>query len=156
MWLSHQKKMVRKEVKRMMIKGLDHNDLITFTFTETQVQNELKWKHSKEFEYKGNMYDIVTSKKLDGHYTYTCWLDKKETKLNRELAKLFGEKWNKEKTDYQDGTHLTHFVDSLFFNTLKKSNIQSTYKSKLLTIYEEGSVDCFYSPISQPPELYFY
>jgi hypothetical protein len=156
MWLSHQKKMVRKEVKRMMIKGLDHNDLITFTFTEVQVQNELKWKHSKEFEYKGNMYDIVTSKKEDGRYTYTCWLDKKETKLNRELAKLFGEKWNKEKTDYQNGTYLAHFVDSLFFNALAKPNVQSTNRNKLLTIYVVVPVDCFYSPIHQPPELCYY
>jgi hypothetical protein len=131
MWLTHQKKMVKKDVKRMMMMGVDKEDLVTFTFTEFEVENELKWKHSKEFEYQGNMYDIVSFQEVEGKFVYRCWLDKKEPKLNTQLSKLFGLKWNTEKGKYHSQTNLDHFVDSLFYsnsNVLKLNLSMVTYR----------------------------
>lgn len=139
----------------MMIKGLDEDELITFTFSEEQVENDLEWEHSKEFMYKGNMYDIVTSQVIEGMYVYTCWLDQKETKLNKQLAHLFGQKWNTEKGKYQDKTQLDHFVDSLFFDeTCMNSNWMNT-NHKLRSRHEDALVDLEREQFSPPPELLF-
>jgi len=62
------------------------------------------------------MYDIVSREYKDGIHIYKCWLDKKETKLNRELAKLFGIQWNKEKGKYHSEMNLDHFSKSLFLD----------------------------------------
>lgn len=145
--------MVRKEVKEMMMRGVDKDDLVTFAFTKHQIKNELKWKHSREFEYNGNMYDIVTFRKEGDKYIYDCWLDKKETKLNAQLAALYSQKWNQVKGNYQDRTHLDHFVDSLFFdnpdtnyflfsieNNLTYSTMNNVLDSKINRLYPPPKV----------------
>ena len=42
-----------------MIAGIDKKELVFFEFSHTENQQKLKWKHSKEFEFNGEMYDVV-------------------------------------------------------------------------------------------------
>ena len=87
-WLKYEKKMVRKSVKRKMIEGVDKEELVLLKFTPEQQAEHLNWKHSKEFEYAGEMYDIVERfTKNDTTYFY-CWWDQEETALNRQLDRL--------------------------------------------------------------------
>jgi hypothetical protein len=83
-----QKKQIKREVKWKMISGIDREVLVLLKFTEEEKKNQLKWKTSNEFEYKGEMYDIV-EKEVKGDTTlYWCWLDNEETKLNRQYEEL--------------------------------------------------------------------
>jgi hypothetical protein len=145
--------MVRKEVKHMMVKGVDKEDLVTFTFSKSQVENELRWKHSKEFEYQGNMYDIVTFEKIGGNYVYMCWLDKKDTKLNRQLSKLFSLKWNSEKGKYHERSGLDHFVDSLICNYGNSLPIVDNDNHILFVRYKSNLLDLKMIPCSPPPKF---
>ncbi len=82
-------------MKWKMIAGIDINELVLLKFTEAESQSQLRWEHSMEFEYKGQMYDIV-KKEIKGDISYYwCWLDHEETKLNRQLDSLVAQVlWN--------------------------------------------------------------
>lgn len=78
---------IRKEVKRKIKAGLKENEM-----TLLEIKNEdlgkLKWKHSKEFELDGQMYDVIKKEKGDGSIKYWCWWDNDETELNKRLNKM--------------------------------------------------------------------
>ncbi len=48
----------------------------------------LDWEHSKEFELKGEMYDVVYTQTNGDTTRYWCWADHKESSLNKELTQL--------------------------------------------------------------------
>ncbi len=79
---------VRKTLKAQLLSVTDRSELTYFEFTEDQAQNELEWEHSKEFEYKGEMYDVVTSELCGDTLKMWCWWDHTETALNKRLLSL--------------------------------------------------------------------
>lgn len=87
-WLQQRKRAVKKEVKWKMIAGIDKSELVLLKFSKSDTQTKLRWKHSKEFEFNNQMYDIVDKVVSKDSIHYWCWWDFKETKLNRQLDEL--------------------------------------------------------------------
>jgi hypothetical protein len=86
--LQYQKVMVRKEVKHTIIHGIDKADLVLLRFTEKESQTQLRWERTKEFEFKGQMFDIVERETKGDTTYYWCWCDREETRLNKMLDEL--------------------------------------------------------------------
>lgn len=96
--LQIQKHQIRREIKREIRAGISENDLIKIEVT-SENKEKLIWKDSKEFSFKGKMYDVVRSEKIDENTkVYHCILDSQETKLiaqyNKELQKKHKNKKN--------------------------------------------------------------
>lgn len=91
LWLHIQKWVIKKEVKAKLIRGLDKSELTHFIFSKAQIESELRWEHHKEFEYKGEMYDVVETEVKGDSIHYVCWHDKAETKLNQRLKTLIAQ-----------------------------------------------------------------
>ncbi|NJL75605.1 MAG: hypothetical protein HC892_11820 [Saprospiraceae bacterium] len=86
--LNYQKQQVKKEVKHKMVAGIDKKELVLLKLTAAQKQTQLNWEHAKEFEYQGEMYDVIeTEIRCDTTY-YWCWWDHAETALNKQLDEL--------------------------------------------------------------------
>lgn len=85
-WLYYQKAIIKREVKRQIIAGIDEDDLVLLKFSKEEAKTKLRWEHSKEFEYNRQMYDVVKTMTLGGMVYYWCWLDHEETKLNRRFC----------------------------------------------------------------------
>ncbi len=85
----HQKHIIRKVVKNKIISGLKKSDLFHFRFTPEEMEAKINWKHSKEFEYDGKMFDVVYSEKHQDSVLFWCWPDKQETRLNKIHERLF-------------------------------------------------------------------
>ncbi len=153
LFLQSQKKQVRKTVKRKMLAGIDKKTLVLWRFTETEKQTRLRWKHAREFEFSGEMYDIVeTEVKGDTTY-YWCFWDHEETQLNKQLAALlsFAMKSNPQKQENQK--RLTVFFKSLYFSVTNKQDLSSFKKINrdhlnLVDLYQSR----FYSPPVPPPK----
>ncbi len=115
-YLHHQKVAVRKELKYRMIEGISLDQLVLLKFTFGESQTRLHWHHAGEFEYHGQMYDIVHKEIKGDTIHYWCWKDDKETELNRQLddlvAKVLGN--NPQRKDRQDKT--VDFLKKLYFN----------------------------------------
>jgi hypothetical protein len=86
--LQIQKKQVKKEVKRRLLQGIDRSELVLLKFSEDDKNTRLKWKHSKEFEFEGEMYDVVETMLVGDSTHYWVWWDDEETKLNHTLNDL--------------------------------------------------------------------
>lgn len=113
-WLRHEVKLIKKEVKQQMIAGLDDKELIILKFKISNTKSNLKWKHSKEFEYEGEMYDVVKSIVKGDTILYTCWWDNKETKLNKQLAHLIGDIIGNNPQNKENQKRLVSFYQKLF------------------------------------------
>lgn len=86
--LQLQKWRVKHEVKAKLIQGLDKSELTHLTFSKSQIETELDWEDDREFEYKGEMYDVIERHEKGDSVKFVCWHDKAETELNQRLQLL--------------------------------------------------------------------
>lgn len=116
-YLHTQKYLLRKEVKQQIIAGIDKNDLVLLAFSAEQAQTELRWKHAREFEYRGEMYDIVEHEQSGDSLFYWCWWDSEETQLNRQLEELLTQALQQNHQRQQRQHQLLSFFKNLFHHS---------------------------------------
>lgn len=114
-WLQYQQTMVRKEVKRQIIAGKDDSELVLLKFTPEESKTKLRWKHSREFEYQGQMYDIVRTIPKKDTISYYCWWDREESGLNQQIRQLVANALEKSPSNQESKERLTQFFKSLYF-----------------------------------------
>ena len=147
--LKYQKKQVKREVKWKMIAGIPREELVLLKFTEGEKSNDLRWVHSKEFEYKGEMYDIVeTHFKGDTTY-YWCWWDYEETKLNKQLDGLLAFAYKKDARTTQNQKFVQAFYKSLYFKDIP---IPFSIQKVLFKLICPHHVAYFTSYANAPPD----
>lgn len=89
-YLHNQITMVKQRVEKHL-QNTDNEQLVTLTFTYQQARTLLRWEHAKEFEYQGEMYDIVSLQWHGNSVTFRCWHDTKETRLNKQLRHVLAQ-----------------------------------------------------------------
>lgn len=136
-----------------MMHSLPREELVLLAFTETDSKRCLRWEHSREFEYNGQMYDVAESWKEGDTLFYRCWWDHAETKLNRGLADILGRLLRSDPARQERQQKLDNFSKSLFCETEtnegfliqpRKADYPSCKPSQLLSPY--------YSPPDHPPK----
>jgi len=145
---------VRREVKHMMKTKASKDDLVEFNFTKAEIENELKWKHSKEFEYKGVMYDIIEVNENGDLTQYWCWKDEKETHLNKQLIHLTNYALGHDLPFKNQKQQLKTFVKSLFAENWTQFQCQLFGKNNNnYAHYSEGVITPFFTPPCPPPKF---
>ncbi len=146
--LSHQRHIVRKEIKRKIIKGIDKDKLVKLSFTAADAKTKLIWEHSREFEYNGEMYDVV-EKSVSGDTThYWCWWDNEETLLNRQLASLVNDYLRHDTKTANGRKSLQAFLKQLYFTETLTCDFANPY-IKTGTCFNKTVL--YYSYTSPPP-----
>lgn len=113
-YLQLEKKKVQKSVKRKIMNGIPKEELIFMAFTKEDLTTKLNWKHSKEFELNGEMYDIVEREETADSAFYWVWWDKEETELNQRVKRIAAEIFGSS-PDHQEKNNLVQsFYKSLF------------------------------------------
>ena len=88
-------------------------ELVEFSFDEPSFK-QLEWEEENEFRFKGEMYDVVERKEVNGKFLLLCIPDKKETQLLHEFQK------QTEKNQSRDKRHLlqwgSNYLQPLAFN----------------------------------------
>ena len=87
-WLQIQKADNRQDVKRLRETGIHADELVLLSFEKGMAENLLSWEDAHEFEYEGQMYDVVKSEVVGDTIHYWCWHDHRETRINDHLAGL--------------------------------------------------------------------
>ncbi|PQJ78994.1 hypothetical protein [Polaribacter porphyrae] len=135
------------------MRGIDKEELVLLKFSEEEAMKELKWKHSKEFEYKGEMYDIVKTEKIGNIIHYWCWWDHEETRLNRELTELVTNLFNDSPQKAQKENQLISFYNSLYYNDINSSSLSTRFvKYALIFHYSESYLSIILKPTLPPPK----
>ena len=132
--LQKRKHLLKKEVK-FQLASINKEKLEKLSFTYKQSEEELDWKHSKEFEYNGKMYDVISVQKRRDSISYTCWLDKEETELNIKLKTILVHVYLIDKPIQKREATFLAFYKSLFFE-LKNTPVFKNYSCFRLLKYE--------------------
>jgi hypothetical protein len=88
LWVKGEQYAAKKHVKRSIMYNTPKDELIRFDFqlSDTVLLN---WKHNKEFEWQGEMYDIIYREYHNDGVIYYAWHDARETALNNQMARLY-------------------------------------------------------------------
>ena len=89
--LEMQRGEVRREIKQRLKAGVPEEALVHFTFPkdiESRPGSGFQRIHSREFRYRGDMYDIVRTEDLGDSVRYACIHDVKESRLFANLDEL--------------------------------------------------------------------
>lgn len=151
-YFKYQATQVKRAVKHQIIAGIAKSELVLLSFSPKE-KEKLNWKHSKEFEYKEEMYDIVYTEFSNDTTHYWCWWDYKETELNQQLSKvvltILGE--NPERKQKSDS--LFRFYKSLFFSKEEQLNTITPKVILKYNAYNLSGISLSYPPKTPPPKF---
>ena len=155
LYLHFEKAALKREIKWKMVAGIDQNELVLLKFSKEEAKKQLRWEHSKEFEYEGQMYDVVSNEIKGDTIYYRCWWDHEETALNKKLQQLVAQTFDKDKDKQRTQNQLTIYLQSFFCSTLFEW--QATVPEYLVEIYQTiVDADNFstirLSPPTPPPQ----
>lgn len=145
-----QQKIIRKQVKRALVHSVDQSELVELRFSKTQLETELEWKHSKEFRYKGEMYDIVSREESADSTVFFCWWDHAETKLYKQLDQLLAAALGSNPHRKKQSELVVQFYKSLFFNTLNY-NTSLPFITNSTTLLQPESLNSRFLENPTPP-----
>lgn len=135
-------------MKSQVYAGMDKAKLVLLKFTEAEKENELDWEHSKEFEYHGEMYDVVEFETKGDTTYYWCWADKKETRLNTRLEELIAQTLGNNPRNQENGRRVHSFFKSLYFSDASEMEEVPFREMKTKSHF---TPDSFQSPRFSPP-----
>lgn len=138
-----------------MIEGLNKDELVLLKFSTQDIESKLKWKHSKEFEYDGQMYDIV-ERSTEGDTTYFwCWWDYEETALNKQLSDVFNLALGQDTKSNKHKNSLYHFYTKLFFEPRNLHHLftQIDFQDEFSN-FRMNKYVIYLSNSSPPPEIF--
>ncbi|MHC1774831.1 MAG: hypothetical protein AB9834_05385 [Lentimicrobium sp.] len=85
---------IKSEVKRLIKNSVPEEQLVVFSLTP-ETMHEFSWIHSKEFRYRGEMYDVVRKVAVSADKTELyCIHDVKESGLFSHLDRLVKDAMN--------------------------------------------------------------
>ncbi|MFO7723062.1 MAG: hypothetical protein R6V49_07560 [Bacteroidales bacterium] len=138
-WLEVQKKKVKRTIKWRIIEGIDKEELVLLSFSHPEAKSSLRWIHSREFEYQGEMYDIVEVIEDADSIHYRCWWDYEETTLNRELRKIVASVFGNSDQTKEKMQRLNLFCSTLFCEELPSFHLTAfMQKNKLLSHHHQA------------------
>lgn len=145
----YQQLSIRHKAKQHILSVTDRSDLVFFRFQKNDVE-KLEWERSDEFEFEGNMYDVVeTYQKGDSIY-YWCWPDKQETALNRQLDRLLADLFEQDETRKNTSHTFLLLIKTPFINWAESTYI-ATKSTTIFRIADRQSLPSIFSAPPVPP-----
>lgn len=138
--------------------GVKQEQRTKFAFTKTEMDSLLRWEHSREFEYKQKMYDVLEMQTIGELIIIWCWYDEKETLVNNQLQSLLEQSLCADPQRNKTQEKLFQFIQNLYYfdqNEWKWIENPVVTKSiqRGLPAYQSLFSSCFLAPFSPPPEL---
>lgn len=153
-YLKLEKNKIRKEIKHKIIDGIPKEMLVCIKISSQQT-HELKWQHSKEFEYKDEMYDIVSKEYIGDTTFYWCWWDNEETLLNKQLSKLLTKALKNDSKHSDPQKHIIDFFKSIYFVSSSQQYMFYFFEQNVIHYrdYKFNILARLTLPLSPPPEF---
>ncbi len=140
--------MLREGIESSLIAGMDKNDLVLLKFTEEE-KERLEWEHSREFEFKGEMFDVMETSVTGDTTFYWCWEDNEETTLNEQIASLVNDALGNDRKNKKNCETFNSFLKSLYFSPISKTNFFRLQDLKVNSLFRIE----FYTSLTTIPPL---
>lgn len=136
-----------------MIAGIDCAELVPLTISKHDAATKLRWEHHKEFEYQGEMYDIVYADTI-GKDTIHYWLfwDNEETKLNKQLVALVANALGHDPGTEKKSAQFNHFAKDIYCIEISTLQHPLPTSSELRYSLAGASPNQPAIPLAPPPE----
>ncbi|MEZ5083522.1 MAG: hypothetical protein R2750_08740 [Bacteroidales bacterium] len=150
-FLQLKKKQVKKDIRLNLASFIGNNNLVVFSFSKEDIKT-LEWKDNHEFEYEGQMYDIIESNIVGETIHYKCFHDTKETSLNKKIEQLIARITGSNPQKKENQERLISFIKIQYMPTKELKNVVKTFSiKKKFFIYNEFGFNEFYNPPPAPP-----
>ncbi|MCO6492228.1 MAG: hypothetical protein J5I98_27670 [Phaeodactylibacter sp.] len=110
-WQKHQ---VKERVKARILAGMDASELTELKFSAADAAVLLEWEEEHEFEYQGQMYDVVDVAIEGDSIRYRCYRDQAESRLKQEVKRLLANPLKSDPATADNTQRLIAFFQSLF------------------------------------------
>ncbi|MEZ4773780.1 MAG: hypothetical protein R3D00_11405 [Bacteroidia bacterium] len=124
-----QKFFLRKEIKHHLLTLSEHQDLVEISLSHAQA-SLLHWPEPDEFEFEGQMYDVVSQEMHKDTVVYWCWPDKEESRLNQRLSYLVNHASGHNPIRQKNQQRLIHFFHTLFRSERFTWHLQNRERAK--------------------------
>lgn len=152
-WMQIRLYHLKKEVKAQIIAGINTDQLVQIRLTHAEAALQLEWEHGKEFEYKGQMYDLVKAQITADSVFYWCWWDQEETKLNIQLKEMTAEYFGRDPVLNENRCRLVAFYSQLYIVYIHHWNDGQAKPGIISCNYTIKKENCFNIPPVPPPRL---
>lgn len=157
LFLHFEKKALKREIKSKIIAGIDPSELVLLTFSKKEIATKLRWEHAKEFEFDGQMYDIVSATIKGDSVYYRCWWDHAETQLNQRLKKMVALAFDQDEETRNTQELFYSFLSSFYCTA--HFQWQGTASPNLQIVYQDVVRPKFFTalvpvPPTPPPKTY--
>jgi hypothetical protein len=134
-------------------KAIPVEEQLPWTFSLADAAHKLDWKHSREFGYKGEMYDIIRTSYHGDSVTYWCYWDREETKLRKQRNLIVFNLLGPSPLERNQQNTISVFFRSLYFSTLPLSptNPAIIDVRRCITPYHPLHSEYHSDPHSPPP-----
>ncbi len=152
-WFQGQIYLARESAKSHIMQGNEKKVSITLKFSIADAGNLLEWEHEKEFEYKGEMYDVIALEYFSDSIAYQCYHDKKETVLKNDFEDFISDFLIKQQPTEQQRQHKIDFFKTLYFIDDQVSSIQAidSKRKHAMNHYLIMNYDFVFGPPAPPP-----
>lgn len=152
----YQQKKIRRAVKQQMIAGIDADELVHFKFTLLEAATLLNWKHSKEFEYLDQWYDVVKADTVADTIHYALWWDAEETELNKSLKATVQKLLANNPQNKKNNESLLQFSKKLFWLEARKSAYLKSLYFNQKTGFLSAQYQTLKPEIAPPPPKFIF
>jgi hypothetical protein len=147
---------VKKEIKRKLIKGVNHEELVLLKFSIEDSKTKLKWKHAREFSFEAEMYDVVSYEIKSDSIFYRCWWDHEETALSKKLDRLLFFALGQDQPSNEKNNLMFDYYKHLFCKEIEKivspgKLLVSTYSETIYLPFNDLDGPENYISFSFPP-----
>ena len=154
-WLQYEKKLVRKTVKCQLIKGVKEHELVLLKFSKIAATTQIHWEHAREFEFDGEMYDVVSCDTIGDTLLYHCWPDHAETALNKQLNQLVAGALEHDQDHHQSQQKWVGFYLALFHAPIVPWHLTTPAPEYRRNVFCDSSFQTADAPLplSPPPDF---
>jgi hypothetical protein len=148
-----QKEYTSREIESKLEAGIDKKKLVHLKFNVKDAEKALSWNEKREFEFKGHMYDVVSSSVHGDSVIFICYKDHKETRLNEEKERLIAKAIGQDPSRKNHSEKLTDFFKALYSQDLCSFILASPLTSNLqFSILSLQFSSFTIPPLSPPPK----
>lgn len=151
----HQVKLyeIKHSLKWELAEALDPAELVLIKLTKAEADSQLEWEHDHEFEYLGEMYDVVKKETHTDTLFFYCWWDKKETKLNKKLEHLSALVFQHNPDKQKNEQRILQYYKSLFVHSRRNwKALQNCSQKEFIVPYVESTYTANLKTPSPPPK----
>lgn len=142
-----------KNAKQNLAASIDKSELVLLKFSLDDAETILHWKEENEFEYNGEMYDVIKRFFIGNEVCYYCWPDKSETELNIKLQSLIRLMLGNHPTGKTGLQLIYDFLITLYFSACEEIQFNSIFiKKNLFNYYTFEEIARSVTPPYLPPE----